>query len=94
MKLTYQLVIAWGDDYPTLTHSLEALGNLCPSAWIRIDQATGSSGGWPEVTVRLDEQDNDGFCEWYGGKGATAESLLAASGLEPIREEGHPAIWD
>jgi hypothetical protein len=46
------------------------------------------------VTVRLDEWDNDGFCTWYGGEGATAESLLAECDIEPIREEGHPGIWD
>jgi len=94
MKLTYELDIAYGDDYESLAHSLEVLNQKCPSAWVQVIRAEGSGGGWPEVTITIDERDNDQFAEWFGGEGATPASLLADCDIEPIREEGHPGIWD
>jgi hypothetical protein len=94
MKLTYNIDVAYGDDYKSLAHSLEVLSQKCPSAWTRVIQADGPGGGWPEVVITVDEWDVDAFCEWYGGEGSTPESLLAECDLEPIREEGHPGIWD
>jgi hypothetical protein len=82
-KFEYYLDVAFGDDYKTLAHSLEVLSEKCPSAWVRILRAEGPGGGWPELVITIDESDNEAFCEWYGGEGATPASLLAECDIEP-----------
>lgn len=92
MKLTYNLDVAFSDDYETLADSLEVLAKLCPTAWVRVNGDQG--GGWPNVTVTIEDSDQLGICTWYGGVDATPESLRADSDFGPIVEEGHPGLWD
>lgn len=92
MTLTYNMDVAFSDTYETLADSLEVLAKLCPTSWVRVNGNWGS--GWPNVTVTIEESDILGICTWYGGEGATPESLIADSDFGPIREEGHPGIWD
>lgn len=93
-KLTYNMDVAFSDDYETLGESLEVLAELCPTAWVRINKYHGSGGGWPDITVTIEESDVLGICTWYGGEGATPESLAADCDFGPDIEEGHPGIWD
>lgn len=93
-KLTYNMDVAFSDDYETLGESLEVLAKLCPTAWVRINKYHGSGGGWPDITVTIEESDVPGICTWYGGEGATPESLAADCDFGPDIEEGHPGIWD
>ena len=90
----YYVDAAYSDVYTTLEESLEVLSRKCPSAMVRVMQARQSAGGGPEVYITIDREDVDGFAEWYGGEGATPESIKAESNVEPLRAEGHPGIWD
>lgn len=87
MKLTYSVDVAFSDTYETLADSLEVLAKLCPTSWVRVNGNCGS--GWPNVDIIIDESDILGICTWYGGEGATPESLAAESDFGPddITEE-------
>lgn len=93
-KYEYVLDVAYRDTYTTFEESLEALTRKCPSAMVKVQSAHGPGGGWPELYITIDHQDVNGFAEWYGGEGATPESIKSESDVEPLIAEGHPGIWD
>ena len=90
----YVVDVAYRDAYATFEESLEVLTRKCPSAMVRVLHAHSSGGGWPELYITIDRNEVDGFAEWYGGEGATTESIKAEHDVEPLSGEGHPGIWD
>jgi hypothetical protein len=64
VKLSVDL--CWNDD-EELADALERLSKSVPSAWVRIEQAQGPAGGWPLVSVMLDDSDLEAFAVHYWG---------------------------
>jgi len=62
----FNIDIAWDENCESFGSTLEELAKMVPSALVRVNVYKGSGGGWPDVTIVVDDADVWALFEWYG----------------------------